>query len=72
MGVGANGLGDIGMSITGIKWSKGIPSVFDGSAIGTKTGSPNSSVTNWAIGARSDQVQLHCTSDEYNGLNDFE
>jgi hypothetical protein len=73
VGVGANGLGDIGMSITGIKWSKGLfPPVYDGYAIGTKTGSPNSSVTNWAIGPRSYQVQLHCTSDAYNGLNDFE
>ena len=42
VGVGALGLGDIGMLITGIKWSKGIPSVFDGYAIGTKTGSPSS------------------------------
>jgi hypothetical protein len=66
-GVGANGLGPIGMSITGIRWSKGIPHVFDRYAIGTKTGFPDSSVTNWAFGRRSYQVQLHCTSEDDNG-----
>ena len=67
LGVAANGLGDIGMSITGIKTSEGILIFFERYAIGTKTGFPWSSVTNWAWGRRSYQVQLHCTSDDDNG-----
>jgi hypothetical protein len=72
MGVGVNGSGDIGISITGIRWSQGIPLVLDGYAIGTQTGFPNSSATNWAFGARSYRVLLHCTRDANNGLNDSE
>jgi hypothetical protein len=66
-GVAANGLGDIGMSITGVKWSEGILIFFERYALGTETGFPKSSVTNWTFGTRSYQVQLHCTSDEDNG-----
>jgi hypothetical protein len=64
-GVGVLGLGPIGMSITGIKTkdvmtSDGVTSIY---LIGTDTGFPNSSATNWETGTNSYQVQLHCTND---------
>jgi Ca2+-binding RTX toxin-like protein len=64
-GVGVLGLGPIGMSITGIKTkdvttSNGVTSIY---LIGTDTGVPNSSATNWETGTNSYQVQLHCTND---------
>ena len=64
-GVGVLGLGPIGMSITGIKTkrvttSDGITSIY---LIGTDTGFPNSSATNWGTGTNSYQLQLHCTND---------
>jgi hypothetical protein len=31
--------------------------------IGTDTGFPNSSATNWETGTNSYQLQLHCTND---------
>lgn len=63
-GVSVLGLGPIGMSITGFKTkdvtSNGITSSYE---IGTDTGFPNSSATNWETGTNSYQIQLHCTSD---------
>jgi Ca2+-binding RTX toxin-like protein len=63
-GVGVLGLGPIGMSITGLKTKDvttglGVTSIY---LIGTDTGYPNSSATNWETGTNSYQVQLHCTS----------
>jgi len=63
-GVGVLGLGPIGMSITGFKTkdvttSLGVTSIY---MIGTDTGVPNSSATNWDTNTNSYQVQLHCTS----------
>ena len=65
-GVGVNGHGDIGMSITGVQRGEGTLSFRYG--LGTKTGFPESSVTNWTTGTRSYQVQLHCTSDTDNAV----
>jgi RTX calcium-binding nonapeptide repeat (4 copies) len=63
-GVGVLGLGPIGMSITGIKTKRvtvdEITSIY---TIGTDTGWPNSSATNWETDTNSYQIQLHCTSD---------
>jgi hypothetical protein len=64
-GVGVLGLGPIGMSITGFKTkdvtiSDGVTGIY---MIGTDTGFPNSSATNWEIGTNSYQLQLHCTND---------
>jgi RTX calcium-binding nonapeptide repeat (4 copies) len=66
-GVAANGLGAIGMFITGIRSSEGVFPSFDRYAIGTKTGFPDSSVTNWGFGRNSYQVQLHCSNNDDNG-----
>ena len=67
-GVGGNGLGDIGMSITGVKRGEGTLVFSHRYGLGTKTGFPESSATNWTTGTRSYQVQLHCTSDTDNAF----
>jgi hypothetical protein len=63
-GVAVLGLGPIGVSITGVKMKRvtvnEITSIY---TIGTYTGWPNSSATNWEIDTNSYQVQLFCTSD---------
>jgi Ca2+-binding RTX toxin-like protein len=63
-GVAVLGLGPIGVSITGVKMKRvtvnEITSIY---TIGTSTGWPNSSATNWEIDTNSYQVQLFCTSD---------
>ena len=63
-GVGVLGLGPIGISITGVKMKRvtvnEITSIY---TIGTYTGWPNSSATNWEFDTNSYQVQLACTSD---------
>ena len=66
-GVGAVGLGPIGMSIPGIKTAKGLPLVLERYAIGTETGVGASSATNWSFGVNSYQVQLHCSNDDDDG-----
>jgi hypothetical protein len=64
-GVGAQGLGPIGISVTGDDAAP--PDNMPG---GTLTGFPNSSATNWEIGTNSYQLQLHCTSDNSHGYVD--
>ena len=63
-GIGVLGLGPIGVSITGIKTKRVtvgfVTSIY---LIGSDTGWPNSSATNWTTGTNSYRVQLHCTSD---------
>jgi RTX calcium-binding nonapeptide repeat (4 copies) len=63
-GVGVLGLGPIGVSITGVRMKRvtvnEITSIY---TIGTYTGWPSSSATNWEIDTNSYQVQLACTSD---------
>jgi hypothetical protein len=63
-GVGVLGLGPVGISITGVKMKRvtvnEITSIY---TIGTYTGWPNSSATNWETDTNSYQVQLACTSD---------
>ena len=57
-GVEVQGLGPVGVSITGIKVTADVPR-----AIGTYTGFGNSSATGWKGGDQSYTVVLHCTSD---------
>jgi hypothetical protein len=57
-GVEVQGLGPIGVSITGT--SPGIP--LSPRATGTLTGFPYSSATNWTTGTNSYKVILHCTA----------
>ena len=63
-GIGVLGLGPIGVSITGLKTKRVtvgfVTSIY---LIGSDTGWPNSSATNWTTGTNSYRVQLHCTSD---------
>jgi RTX calcium-binding nonapeptide repeat (4 copies) len=61
-GVEVQGLGPIGVSITGINVSPD-----DRLSIGTLTGFSNSSATNWKGGTQSYQVVLHCTNDRSHG-----
>ena len=61
-GVQVNGLGNIGVSITGTQEFTYRPAPRQGPYDGgsTATGGDNSSATNWTIGANSYQVVLHC------------
>jgi hypothetical protein len=61
-GVGALGLGPVGMNISGVILQQ--ETEFDAVrqyGYGTLTGGLNSSVTNWEFDTNSYQVQLHCT-----------
>jgi hypothetical protein len=60
-GVEVVGLGPIGVSISGA--NIGAAQLV----LGTKTGFPNSSATNWTFGTNSYKVILHCTSDPSHG-----
>jgi hypothetical protein len=72
-GVGALGLGPIGLSIT--QTSTGNNNQRNGNdpylnyAGGTPTGSPDTSATNWTLGSNSYQVQLHCSWDPGTGYS---
>jgi hypothetical protein len=70
-GVGVVGLGPIGVSITGKVAKEGPPEqdgwIYD-HAIGTRTGFPDSSATNWEFDTNYYQVQLHCTSNRFNAF----
>jgi hypothetical protein len=59
VGVQVEGLGSIGVSITGHSTAT---SPYGDVAAGTLTGYPNSSATNWTIGSASYRVILHCTN----------
>jgi hypothetical protein len=61
-GVEIEGLGPVGVSITGVSQL-----VRRGRANGTQTGTGVSSVTNWTPGTASYRVLLHCTSDPARG-----
>jgi Ca2+-binding RTX toxin-like protein len=68
-GVEVSGLGPVGVSITGIKTTQ-VP--YPGGrtfsqAIGTLTGTGNSSATNWNGDGSAYRVILHCTSDQSRG-----
>jgi hypothetical protein len=60
-GVEVVGLGPVGVSISGASFDR------DGFSVGTLTGFPNSSATNWTLGTNSYKVILHCTSDQSHG-----
>jgi Ca2+-binding RTX toxin-like protein len=63
-GVEVQGLGPVGVSITGVSTSQqnvGGQAVDVG--MGTKTGFPNSSATSWSLRPVSYKVILHCTND---------
>ena len=63
-GVEVEGLGPIGVSITGaLTVSGGILNLSSYNA-GTRTGGSNSSATSWSLNSNSYRVKLHCTSSE--------
>jgi hypothetical protein len=62
-GVEVQGLGPIGVSISGESGATGDPN----SAGGTLTGFSDSSATNWKGGTQSYKVILHCSSDRSHG-----
>jgi hypothetical protein len=61
-GVEIEGLGPIGVSITGVSQL-----VKRGRANGTQTGTGVSSATNWRLDTQSYRLKLHCTSDTSRG-----
>jgi hypothetical protein len=63
-GVEVQGLGPIGVSITGVS------TTTDSYANGTATGFPNSSATSWRLGTNSYQVVLHCSNLSGSGYKD--
>jgi hypothetical protein len=60
LGVGVAAVGLTGIKTKDVTTSDRVTSIY---LIGTDTGVPNSSATNWETGTNLYQLQLHCTND---------
>jgi hypothetical protein len=69
-GIEVQGLGPIGVSITGWDTTTPPPGRVFPWVIGTTTGGVDSSATSWSFGTNSYRVILHCTSDPNHGYGD--